>query len=103
MAITADFIVINVKQFQLLDDALRSQVIGLIDKLLDEADFLMFCAEAFNVDGHRLGNADGISDLNLTFIRVSGSDDITGNLPCFSEELVFRWEQKSSTSAHRLA
>ena len=63
-------------QSQRIDDCGRAQVEYLFNRLFQ----LLICnsagAEGVDVDGNRFCNADGISQLNLTFLCQFGCNDV---------------------------
>ena len=80
MAIGTHPVVVHIEEPQAVDDALRSQVVGVSHVLLNETLVLMLRTEGLNEDSDRLRHTDGVGDLNLALLCVSGKNDVPCNL-----------------------
>ena len=80
MPIGGNKVIIHIQQMQTADDAFGRQVVILPYKGFKKSLILMLRAEGFHIDADRLRHTDGVGNLNLAFVRVSGSHDIHRNL-----------------------
>ncbi len=80
VAIGTHPVVVHIEEPQAVDDALRSQVVGVSHVLLNETLVLMLRTEGLNEDSDRLRHTDGVGDLNLALLCVSGKNDVPCNL-----------------------
>ena len=67
-------------EIQHFDEAVRAQIEELTHQLDEMALVQLAGAEGFHADGSRLGDADGVGDLDFTAIGEASSDDILGDI-----------------------
>ncbi len=70
------------EQIEPLDDAPRGHVDFLHDDLVQLGVGNPAGAEGVDMDGDRLGDADGIGDLDQALVGEAGGDQVLGEMPC---------------------
>lgn len=81
MTVGAYRIVVHIQQMKVSYDAPGCQVIVLTDIGADEFRVLVLRTEAVHRHRYRFHNADGVGQLDLTPVCISGTDDILRDLP----------------------
>ena len=81
MTICGCFTIDGPQQIEVFDNSGRAQIKDVFDDILHL--LLGDNAGSHEIDhnGDRFGNTDGIGDLNFTFFRQSGGNDVFGDMP----------------------
>ena len=69
-------------QIQHFDNAGRPQIEVLFNQFRNQCFLYLGGAKGFHHDRYRLSYANGVSQLNFTFVRQAGSYDVFSNIPC---------------------